>query len=833
MEEVEKTRANDSATRVWGKRSGMATTTNQQNISFPYSDEDCSDYEDQEFYTQQVADDEEEDYDLPTKDDSFVITQDQKNQDELQASELADALNAKKHKDHRASLTEVQRRDEDYEDYQKWLQSVEAFENESSRTTRTNYIAAVKNHQINFQYTLRELVWQIVNLKLWLSKPRGIAQLGPIFTARAGHVKLMNIELAGERAVYKAEMEAEKKAQDKKDATESSIIEKKMIPLREAAARRSGWTKPGAFKSSGGRRKKRSENVADPVAALEYAKKQLATAWQPFHRKRALEDIKKYKMQIVTIASVKAAKAQVKRERVVSVVVDPNLKSDALTKREYREEIAAEDGRIGHRMPENAELTELEKENEKTDSKILNAALMAKFDRDERQAEIDALVAADVARVAKIAEDKKIAAAAAAAADAASYMRVNRRSRGRIPEPKILEIKMGACSVREEQGSLAVSANGDRRTTRDEACSMLTDKNKQATVLVKTRMCKSVAAKTACPYPEGKCRFAHSKDELQKRMCKFGRACNFVRWSDYHKAYRNSDTNKKNSKVCSCYHTGETEENFCQRQGLKFEKPVVVKIAPVMAEMPVLVKRPIVSAWGDEDVKVERKNAKKLMWDVKPAVVSVWDVKPAVVSVWDVKPAVVKKTRWDVVAPVAKTRWGPELSQYIVQSRKREYQQALQFEEDKIERSKVLAEQNRVNEEWEKKQKEEKEWTQVKRTRHHSSQSTRPHHSSPIRHHSSQSTRPHHSSPIRHHSSQSTRPHHSSPIRHNSSQSTRPHHSSPIRHHSSQSTRPHHSSPIRHHSSVLEKKLPVIQVPKNMVELVRQKMAGKAIVIGM
>jgi hypothetical protein len=85
-----------------------------------------------------------------------------------------------------------------------------------------------------------------------------------------------------------------------------------------------------------------------------------------------------------------------------------------------------------------------------------------------------------------------------------------------------------------------------------------------------TQMCKSVAKGDKCPYPPGKCNFAHCFDELRPKNCA-NVCCHFV------KKIGNKYVNK-GRKICSFIHEAETKSNLCQRIGVK--TPDVV-LAPI------------------------------------------------------------------------------------------------------------------------------------------------------------------------------------------------------------------------------------------------------------
>ena len=71
----------------------------------------------------------------------------------------------------------------------------------------------------------------------------------------------------------------------------------------------------------------------------------------------------------------------------------------------------------------------------------------------------------------------------------------------------------------------------------------------------KTAMCFN----KACPHGD-KCTFAHSEDELRKRMCRFGGRCRNV------KKCGESWENVERAAVCVAYHPGETLDNHISRE---------------------------------------------------------------------------------------------------------------------------------------------------------------------------------------------------------------------------------------------------------------------------
>jgi hypothetical protein len=73
----------------------------------------------------------------------------------------------------------------------------------------------------------------------------------------------------------------------------------------------------------------------------------------------------------------------------------------------------------------------------------------------------------------------------------------------------------------------------------------------------KTMLCKSVLFGTKCPYPHGKCNFAHTSQELHPRAC-MNHRCKFVRCS-------NGVFTNNGHKKCMFLHEGESKSNFFNR----------------------------------------------------------------------------------------------------------------------------------------------------------------------------------------------------------------------------------------------------------------------------
>ena len=84
-----------------------------------------------------------------------------------------------------------------------------------------------------------------------------------------------------------------------------------------------------------------------------------------------------------------------------------------------------------------------------------------------------------------------------------------------------------------------------------------------------TQMCKSVSRGSKCPYPPGKCNFAHGYDELKPKKCA-NRCCRFI------KKIGDKYVNK-GRKICTYIHEAETKSNLCQRIGVRVD----VSIAPI------------------------------------------------------------------------------------------------------------------------------------------------------------------------------------------------------------------------------------------------------------
>lgn len=156
---------------------------------------------------------------------------------------------------------------------------------------------------------------------------------------------------------------------------------------------------------------------------------------------------------------------------------------------------------------------------------------------------------------------------------------------------------------------------------REDGFKDLADKEKQRTLLAKTKMCRSITDGVPCPHTSnGKvCRFAHSIDELAKSECFFGTKCRFTRLVDG--VVMN---NNKADKVCQFWHPNETDESYGKRLGIKVE-PKQPK-AYIPCEFVALPSRPV-------EAKVEAKPATPAPWakvvETKPIETKPVEAKPA------------------------------------------------------------------------------------------------------------------------------------------------------------------------------------------------------------
>jgi hypothetical protein len=139
--------------------------------------------------------------------------------------------------------------------------------------------------------------------------------------------------------------------------------------------------------------------------------------------------------------------------------------------------------------------------------------------------------------------------------------------------------------------SQAIERRRNTDAVYDERCNGfgdLGDKSKLEKVLTRTQLCRSVTGpvKKRCYHKQ--CRFAHSVDELVKKMCRFGNGCRFVRKQE-NGQYENAKFGKT-GKTCSCYHPGEHKLGFAQRMGLEVTKDMEAQNKPTQTPKPALPK---------------------------------------------------------------------------------------------------------------------------------------------------------------------------------------------------------------------------------------------------
>jgi hypothetical protein len=131
---------------------------------------------------------------------------------------------------------------------------------------------------------------------------------------------------------------------------------------------------------------------------------------------------------------------------------------------------------------------------------------------------------------------------------------------------------LGHRSYEEELRQQNTHYDEEEIMSRKSAYDILADKERLATSLTKTRMCKSVDANEPCQHGD-ECRFAHSLDELKISDCLFEQRCRFVRMSNGELI--NVDSTKK---VCSHKHPHENIETFMRRTGFDRYKHVSTKV---------------------------------------------------------------------------------------------------------------------------------------------------------------------------------------------------------------------------------------------------------------
>ena len=103
----------------------------------------------------------------------------------------------------------------------------------------------------------------------------------------------------------------------------------------------------------------------------------------------------------------------------------------------------------------------------------------------------------------------------------------------------------------------------------------------------KTAMCFN----KSCPHGD-KCTFAHSEDELRKRMCRFGDRCRNVN------RHSQGWENVERAAVCTAYHPDETLDNHTYR-----EKDFKIRQKPSVK--PMIRPSPVLSAFISRSMEPE------------------------------------------------------------------------------------------------------------------------------------------------------------------------------------------------------------------------------------
>ena len=148
---------------------------------------------------------------------------------------------------------------------------------------------------------------------------------------------------------------------------------------------------------------------------------------------------------------------------------------------------------------------------------------------------------------------------------------------------------------------------------RAEKAKKIVEKKEQSVETKKcTRMCSSVSAKIECPHGH-RCRFAHTVSELVKQFCAFDCDCILVRINKQGDLI--NVPSKKTGKVCSFWHTDETEEMYAKRFGYRSEVPQQV-VPQVFVEEVVSVPQVQKPVDNRVDYWPEVKEASKNAWKV-------------------------------------------------------------------------------------------------------------------------------------------------------------------------------------------------------------------------
>jgi hypothetical protein len=159
--------------------------------------------------------------------------------------------------------------------------------------------------------------------------------------------------------------------------------------------------------------------------------------------------------------------------------------------------------------------------------------------------------------------------------------------------------------------------NDAKYAKRTEAFSELGDKNKLDQALKFTQMCSSL--KTGKPCRHKDCRFAHSLDQLQRKECRFGLSCRFVKYESG--LYKNTKFGRT-GKTCSCMHPGETASNFGFRMGIKpISETPKVDTKPFKPMLSVLSTPKTAGCWATMVTKAE---VKSVVADAKSKMLKQW-----------------------------------------------------------------------------------------------------------------------------------------------------------------------------------------------------------------
>lgn len=142
---------------------------------------------------------------------------------------------------------------------------------------------------------------------------------------------------------------------------------------------------------------------------------------------------------------------------------------------------------------------------------------------------------------AEAAQKKKEEEEAAAKAEAATWSRVERKSK----------VKKGPTKI--------IIATPYKRRPRTDSTRSDGMKKLERPSRDKIKLCRSVTSKKPCPHGD-KCRYAHSKEELVRDDCYFAGECRMVTLVD------GVWQNKEGKRSCFHLHPNETEENLAARR---------------------------------------------------------------------------------------------------------------------------------------------------------------------------------------------------------------------------------------------------------------------------